>query len=108
MRYYLDFGSGNTGLSPTFSLFINADTGAALTQPTIVEQGVGFYYFDWDWSLVSATSVLYKATVAGVELSDTLNSNSVVASSAVATATTAASMPWLWRTSPATPNGLRP
>ena len=96
MRYYLDFGSGNAGLTPTWTIYVNADTGAALTQPTITELGSGFYYWDVTWSSLSATSILYKATVAGVELSDTLNSDAVVASSAVATATTAASMPWLW------------
>lgn len=95
-RYYLDFGSANAGLTPTFTLYDNADTGGSLTQPTISELGSGLYYFDQDWTSLSATSIVYKATVAGVELSDVINSEAVVASSAVATATTAAVMPWLW------------
>jgi hypothetical protein len=96
-RYILDFGSANAGLTPTFLDFVDADTWVALSQPTITEAppASGAYYFDWDWSLVTSTSIWYKATVAGVELSDTINSNTV-ASATGAGSTGAATVPWLW------------
>ncbi|MEY2667679.1 MAG: Myxococcus phage Mx8 [Pseudomonadota bacterium] len=96
-RYILDFGSANAGLAPTFTDFVDADTWVALTQPTISEAppASGAYYFDYDWTLVTTTSIWYKATVAGVELSDTINANTVAAATG-AGSTGAASVGWLW------------
>lgn len=97
MRYILDFGSGNAGLSPTFTDFVDADTWSAVTSPTIVEAPAasGAYYFDFDWSTTTTTSIWYKASVAGVELSDTINSTTVAAATG-AGGTGAASVGWLW------------
>jgi hypothetical protein len=88
MRYVLDFGSANAGGAPAFSLYARLDTLAALPQPTIVEIGSGQYYFDVDWSTTSATSITFKATLAGLEQSDVVSSpsgsvlGSVIASAA--------------------------
>lgn len=97
MRYILDFGSGNAGLTPTFTDFVDADTWVSITPPTIVEApaGDGAYYFDFSWTGTTSTSIWYKATVAGVELSDTINSTSVAAATG-AGGTGAASVGWLW------------
>lgn len=78
MRYVLDFGSANAGGAPTFSLFVRLDTLAAMAQPAIVEIGGGQYYFDLDWSTTTATSITFKATIAGIELSDTISSPDVL------------------------------
>lgn len=90
MRYVLDFGSANAGGAPTFSLFVRLDTLAALPQPAIVEIGGGQYYFDVDWSTTSATSISFKASLAGIELSDVISSPSL-ASLGTATASAAVS-----------------
>lgn len=96
-RYILDFGSANAGGSPTFLDFVNADTWATVTPPTISESPAasGAYYFDWDWTQTSVTSIWYKATLSGLELSDTINSNTVAAATG-AGGTGAASVAWLW------------
>ena len=75
MRYVFDFGSANAGGAPTFDFFIRLDTLAALTQPTIIEIGVGEYYFDYDWNTAPAgvTSIAFKAVLNGVELSDVIS-----------------------------------
>lgn len=88
MRYFLDFGTANAGGTPTFSTYINADTLAAMTQPTITEVGDGIYYFTVDWLTVSATSITYKATLNGTELTDTVSSEIAVAGSTSASAAT--------------------
>lgn len=56
MRYVVDLGSGNAGLSPTFSIFKRLDTLVALSAPSISAIGNGLYYFDWDW-LTAPTGV---------------------------------------------------
>lgn len=87
MRYVLDFGSANTGGAPSFSVFARADTLAAITPPPFVEVGAGLYLFDYDWIASPTTSVAYKATLNGVELSDVISSgaSALSASGAVAT-----------------------
>ena len=95
MRYVLDFGTINAGTSPAFTTFENADTLANLAQPTIVEDGDGLFYFDFDWTSTTATSINYKATVNGVEVQDTITSEAVTTASGAATGG-AASLPWLW------------
>lgn len=78
MRYVLDFGSANAGApTPTWTLFVRLDKLAALPQPTITEIGGGQWYFDVDWSLTTATSIAFKATKAGIELSDVISSPDV-------------------------------
>lgn len=76
MRYVLDYGSANTGGSPAFSFFVRLDTLAAVTQPTIHELGSGEYYFDYDWATAPSgvSSIAFKATLAGIELSDVISS----------------------------------
>ena len=72
MRYATDFGSANTGGSPAFTQFKRADTFVDLTQPTIFEIGAGLYGWDFPWpSSPTYDSVSYKATLAGIESSDT-------------------------------------
>lgn len=73
MRYVLDFGSANAGGSPAFSQFARLDTLAAVSAPSITEIGSGLYYFDWDWTTSPATSIAYKVTLAGLELSDVIS-----------------------------------
>lgn len=68
MRYVLDFGSGNAGGAPAFSLFSDLDTGGALAQPAIVELSGGLYYFDY----TPAVTVVYKAALNGTEVADVL------------------------------------
>jgi hypothetical protein len=78
MRYVLDFGSAQAGApTPTWSLFIRLDTLAAVAQPTIHEISGGQWYFDLDWSLTTATSITFKVSKGGIELSDTLSSPDV-------------------------------
>lgn len=83
MRYTLDFGTANAGGAPTFTTYKRLDTLADLAQPTITEIGDGQYYFDVDWSLMAATSITFKATLAGIELSDVISAPSVATSGVV-------------------------
>jgi hypothetical protein len=85
MRYWLDFGDGTEGQSPTFLVWKNADTGADLVAPSIVESGEGLYYFEWAWTS-SASSISFKAVVLGIELSDVIGSTSVSTASGLASA----------------------
>jgi hypothetical protein len=77
MRYVLDFGAANAGGAPAFTLYKRLDTLADLAQPAIVEIGSGQYYFEVDWTTVSATSITFKATLAGIELSDVVSAPNV-------------------------------
>jgi hypothetical protein len=85
MRYWLDFGDGTEGQSPTFLVWKNADTGADLVAPAISESGEGLYYFEWAWT-AAASSISFKAVVLGIELSDVIGSTSVSTASGVASA----------------------
>jgi hypothetical protein len=85
MRYWLDFGDGTEGSSPTFLVFQNADTLVDITPPSIVEDSQGQFYFDWAWTS-AAPSINYKAATLGVELSDVISSDSVTIASGVASA----------------------
>lgn len=73
MRYVLDFGAANAGGAPAWTLYKRLDTLADLAQPTITEIGSGQYYFEVDWALVTATSITFKAALAGIELSDVIS-----------------------------------
>lgn len=98
MRYVLDFGSANAGTTPTFDVFKNADTLVDVTPPALVESGEGLFYFDYPWaspSSPSSPSILYKASINGVELSDVINSETVTAGS-VTVGTGGGVNPWLW------------
>lgn len=72
--YKLFFGTANAGGTPTWTKFARADTGAALTQPTITEDGNGLYAFGVDWTLQPVTSIEYIATLNGVEVWDIIQS----------------------------------
>lgn len=81
MRYVLDFGIANAGAPvPTWVSFTRLDTLAAVAQPTIVDvgDGSGQFYFDLDWSTTTATSIAFKATKGGIELSDVISSPDVL------------------------------
>jgi hypothetical protein len=97
VRYILSFGTANAGQVPTFTDFVNADTWAAVTPPTIVEapSASGTYYFDYAWSDPTITSIWYIAECNGLQLDDTINATTVAAASG-AGGTGAASVPWLW------------
>jgi hypothetical protein len=95
MRYILDFGSANAGSVPAFDVFKNADALTDVTAPSLVESGEGIFYFDYTWSSPSITSIMYKASVNGVELSDVINSDAS-ASGAVTVGAGAGVNPWLW------------
>jgi hypothetical protein len=95
VRYVLDFGSANAGTTPTFDVFKNADTLADVTAPELVESGEGLFYFDYAWAIPSISSILYKASVNGVELSDVI-SESVSTSGTVVIGAGAGVNPWLW------------
>ncbi len=79
-RYEMNFGDANAGGTPTFEYFVRQDTGAALTQPTIHEASWahGAYYFDVDWSTTTATTISWKATLAGIEEADVISSPGLV------------------------------
>ena len=77
MRYVIDFGTANAGGSPTFSTFKNLDTLADITPPPITELGDGQYYFDWTWLPSVASSIAFKAVLAGIELADVIASDSL-------------------------------
>ena len=95
MRYLLDFGDGTEGTTPTFLVFKNADTLADITPPTVVEVAQGLFYFDWNWANTTATSISYKASTLGVELSDVITSDAIVTGSG--TASTSIAIPdWAW------------
>jgi hypothetical protein len=87
----LDFGSANAGGSPTFTRFANSDTGVAITPPSIVEDGVGLYHFDWSWSGTTATTIEFKAVLNGVELADFISTDAA-ATSATGVASTGPSV----------------
>jgi hypothetical protein len=72
LRYVLNFGDGNEGGSPSFILFRNTASMAAVTPPTFTEIAEGAYYFDWDWTTSDATSITYIAALNGTELHDTI------------------------------------
>jgi hypothetical protein len=95
LRYVLDFGSANAGSAPTFGTFKNADTLADIAAPSIVEIGSGLFYFDYSWSSPSISSIVYQASVAGVELSDVISSDQVT-TGAVSAGTGAGINSWLW------------
>jgi hypothetical protein len=95
MRYVLDFGSANAGTTPTFDVFKNADTLADVTAPALVESGEGLFYFDYAWASPSITSILYKASINGVELSDVIGSDAT-SSGSVSVGAGAGVNPWLW------------
>jgi hypothetical protein len=95
MRYVLDFGSANAGTTPGFDVYQNADTLVAVSQPSIVEDSFGLFHFDEPWSATGVTSIEYKASVNGVELSGVITSDVVPVTSGVASGG-AASIPWLW------------
>lgn len=77
MRYVVDFGTANAGATPTFTTFDRLDTLAPMTPPAITSMGDGQFYFDVDWSLITATSIAFKVTAAGIELSDVISSPDV-------------------------------
>jgi hypothetical protein len=79
VRNVLDFGAVNAGGSPAFSIFARLDSGAALAQPAIDEIGSGLYFFDYNFAAAPAgvTSVTFKATLAGLELSDVISAQTV-------------------------------
>jgi hypothetical protein len=77
MRYVLDFGTANAGGAPVFTTYKRLDTLANLAQPAISEAGDGQYYFEVDWSTLAATSVTFKATLNGVELSDVISAPNI-------------------------------
>lgn len=45
-RYFFKFRQSDTGLTPAFLMYKNADTLANITPPAISELGGGMYYFD--------------------------------------------------------------
>jgi hypothetical protein len=45
---------------------------APLTPPIVVEDGDGFYHFDADFSAIGATSIVYRVSLNGVELTGQL------------------------------------
>jgi enamine deaminase RidA (YjgF/YER057c/UK114 family) len=95
VRYVLDFGNANAGATPAFDVFKNADTLADESAPALVESGEGLFYFDYAWASPSITSILYKASINGVELSDVISSTSTAAGP-VAVGSGAGVNPWLW------------
>lgn len=78
-NYRIGFGAANTGGSPIFSYFARGDTGSPLTPPTFYELGGGYYGFDFDWTAQPAavTSVLYVASLNGVEMQGELLAGTV-------------------------------
>lgn len=92
MRYILDFGSVNAGQVPTFSLFADSDTLAAVAQPTIVEEAQGIFYFDLTWPHGGADSITFKAVCNGIELSDVISETPLAATVTPNIVATAA--PW--------------
>lgn len=77
MRYVLDFGIANAGGAPTFVEFRRLDTLEVVASPAITEIEDGQYYFDFDWATTLATSISFKATLNGIELSDVISAPSV-------------------------------
>ncbi len=78
MIYVVDFGTANAGGSPVFTTFDALPAFTPLAAPAITDQGDGQYSFDVDWSTVSATSISFKVTLAGIELSDVISSPDVL------------------------------
>ena len=79
MRYEVDFGSANTGGAPTFTTYQRNDTFEAMTPPVLTEipGKPGAYYWDVDWKITTATSISYRATLNGIELSDVISAPNV-------------------------------
>jgi hypothetical protein len=77
MRYVLDFGSANAGGAPVFTVYKRLDTLANLAQPAITEIGGGQFYFEVDWTTVAATSITFKAELAGLEQSDVISAPNI-------------------------------
>ena len=73
-RYTVDFGIANAGAenAPTWVLFRRLDTNTDLTPPEWGELAQGLKAFDWDWSTSTATSIVWKATLNGLELFDVI------------------------------------
>lgn len=91
MRYTLDFGTLNAGGSPTWTLYDRIDVTppvAVVPTPTIVEIGSGVYYFDVDWTTVTATSITFVASLNGADLVGTINSDATTTGSVSASAGT--------------------
>ena len=81
--YILGFGAANTGGTPAWALFVRADTYADLTPPAVpveVKAGTGTYAFSYDWGTAPAgvDSIIYKATLNGVEIDGTITASGVV------------------------------
>ncbi len=71
-RQVVDFGPGNTGLLPTFSVYKDLDTLEDLIQPVVYEIDGGSYYFDVNFPLSDSpttSSVVLKVTAGGVSQS---------------------------------------
>lgn len=92
VRYEVNFGSINAGGGPTFGFFRNQSTGAAVTQPAVVEAayGNGSYYFDFDWTAATATTISWSLSLAGIEQAGVGSGSPSPTSSAVSAATTSA------------------
>jgi len=76
--YDLFFGTSNTGLSPTFLVYVDATSGASLSAPTLAEVSgsPGLYRFSVDWATVGAASIRYiTSSLNGVQLEDTITSS---------------------------------
>jgi hypothetical protein len=78
MRYVLDFGADNAGLTPpVFGWFRDAFTHVDLPKPTIFQSGgtALTYYFDYDFPVPTSpttTAVEYGVTLNGVGLTDAI------------------------------------
>lgn len=62
-RYFLNFRNSDTGLTPTFLSFKNANTFANIVgPPSIVESpaGGGSYYFDWTWTTTADADIVFE------------------------------------------------
>lgn len=89
MRYIVGLGAANTGGTPTVSLYVRTDTMAALPSPTLNEIGTsGQFYWDVDWTTITATSIAYQFTLNGAEVEGVVEAPSA-ASSGAATASAA-------------------
>lgn len=80
MRYVVDFGLANTGGTPTVNSYVRTDTLAAVPSPTLAEIGAtGQFYWDQDWTTTTATSIAFKFTLNGTEMSDVIEASSASA-----------------------------
>lgn len=83
MRYEFFLGTTNTGLTPTFVRYVNAATGAAVAEPTIVEASDGVYYFVEPWADPSITSISYVVTGGGIEAHDVISATTLASGAGV-------------------------